>query len=149
MLKGRHPQISSNFTISFQAVLGVQIVITMVVASIMSKVGPYTSFARWILTSSGLVRYMHPSDEELKTLAMIPRDRNRKKGSRRDDRLGAKNGHAVDNGVFNVPRNLDLQLDTTKVTMTEILQLRYYSEYQWLVDFAFHAVLVYVMTEVS
>ena len=50
------------------AVLGVQIVITMVMASIMTKIGPFMSFARWILTSNGLVRYLHPSDEELKPL---------------------------------------------------------------------------------
>ena len=54
------------------AVLGVQIVITMVMASIMTKIGPFMSLARWILTSSGLVRYMHPSDEELKPLAIVP-----------------------------------------------------------------------------
>ena len=53
---------------SKMAVLGVQIVITMVMASIMTKVGPFMSFARWILTSNGLVRYLHPSDEELKPL---------------------------------------------------------------------------------
>ena len=59
--------------------LGVQIVITMVVASIMSKVGPYLSFARWMLTSSGLVRYIHPSDEELKEVALIPKPDKKKK----------------------------------------------------------------------
>ena len=107
------------------------------------------SFARWILTASGLVRYMHPSDEELRTLAMIPKDRNRKKGNRREDRTYGRNGQTPENGVFNVPRNLDLQLDTTKVTTTEIIQLRYYPEYQWLVDFAFHATVVYILTEVS
>ena len=57
---------------SNMAVLGVQIVITMVMASIMTKIGPFMSFARWILTSSGLVRYMHPSDEELKPMAIVP-----------------------------------------------------------------------------
>ena len=41
-------------------------VITMVVASVMSKIGPFYSFARWLLTSTGLVRYQHPTDEELK-----------------------------------------------------------------------------------
>ena len=121
----------------------------MVLASVMSKFGPYMSFARWILTASGLVRYMHPSDEELRTLAMIPKDRNRKKGNRREDRAYGRNGQTPENGVFNVPRNLDLQLDTTKVTTTEIIQLRYYPEYQWLVDFAFHATVVYILTEVS
>ena len=58
--------------------LGVQIVITMVVASIMSKVGPYLSFARWMLSSSGLVRYVHPSDDELKELALIPKPEKKK-----------------------------------------------------------------------
>lgn len=130
------------------AVLGVQIVITMIVASIMSKVGPYMSFARWMLTTSGLIRYMHPSDDELRTLAMIPKERNRKKGNRKEDRIYGKNGHSVDNGIFNVPRNLDIQLETTKVTDTEVIQLRYYTEYQWLVDFAFHAILVYTLTEI-
>ena len=115
----------------------------------MSKVGPYMSFARWMLTTSGLIRYMHPSDEELRTLAMIPKERNRKKGNRKEDRIYGKNGHSVDNGIFNVPRNLDIQLETTKVTDTEVIQLRYYTEYQWLVDFAFHAILVYTLTEVS
>ncbi len=47
-----------------QAILGVQIVITMVVASIMTKIGPFMSMARWLLISTGLVRYMHPSDDE-------------------------------------------------------------------------------------
>ena len=60
------------FQASNMAVLGVQIVITMVMASIMTKIGPFMSFARWILTSSGLVRYMHPSDEELKPMAIVP-----------------------------------------------------------------------------
>ena len=115
----------------------------------MSKVGPYMSFARWILTTSGLIRYMHPTDEELKSLIMVPRDKKGKKGSRKDDRSSGRNGHSSDNGVFNVPRNLDIQLETTKVTTTEVIQLRYYSEYQWLVDFSFHAMLVYVLTEVT
>ena len=53
---------------SKMAVLGVQIVITMVMASVMTKIGPFMSLARWILTSNGLVRYLHPSDEELKPL---------------------------------------------------------------------------------
>ena len=133
-----------------QAVLGVQIVITMVIASTMSKVGPYMSFARWLLTSSGLIRYMHPSDEELRSVAMVPHpdSRIKKKGNRN------RNGHHssqsnAENGIFNVPRSLDIQLDTTRVSMSELMQLRYYSEYQWLVDFAFYAVLVYIMTEVS
>ena len=56
------------------AVFGVQIVITMMMATVLSRVGPHLSLARWLLTSSyaGLVRYIHPSDEELKQYAPAP-----------------------------------------------------------------------------
>jgi Predicted transmembrane protein 161AB len=60
-----------------------------------------------------------------------------------------KNGEAGSNGHFNVPRNIDLQLETAKVTKTDICQLRYYAEYQWLVDFAIYALVVYTLTEVN
>ena len=43
------------FLFNLQAVLGVQIVITMVMASVMSKIGPFMSLARWLLTSTGKV----------------------------------------------------------------------------------------------
>ncbi len=48
-----------------------------------------------------------------------------------------------------MPRNIDLQLETAKVTKTDICQLRYYAEYQWLVDFAIYALVVYTLTEVN
>ena len=60
-----------------------------------------------------------------------------------------KNGDAANNGHFNVPRNIDLQLETAKVTKTDIVQLRFYAEYQWLVDFALNALIVYALTEVQ
>jgi hypothetical protein len=53
------------------AVLGVQLVVTMVMASFMQKLSPHFSFARWLLCNH-LVRYLHPTDEELKTAAGRP-----------------------------------------------------------------------------
>lgn len=101
------------------------------------------SVARWFLTSSGMVRYMHPSDEDLKPIALVPlKDRNKKPNKKN----GGTNG--VDNSTFNVPKQNDLQLETTKVTVGDVVQLRYYSEYQWLMDFTIYAVFVYAMTEV-
>ena len=61
---------------------------------------------------------------------------------------GHKNGDAGTNGHFNVPRNIDLQLETSRVTKLDIVQLRFYAEYQWLVDFAIYALIVYALTEV-
>ena len=41
-----------------------------------------------------------------------------------------------------------MQLETTKVTVTDIVQLRFYAEFQWLIDFALYAIVVYTFTEV-
>ena len=46
--------------------MSIQLAITLVVASVMSRVGPFFSFARWLLTrGAGLVRY------ELRNLATL------------------------------------------------------------------------------
>jgi len=131
------------------AVFGVQIVITMMMATVLSRVGPHLSLARWLLTSSyaGLVRYIHPSDEELKQYAPAPlRDKKDKKKGRSGDKSGQ--AQSTSNGTFNVPRNIEIELEKAPVSLTDILQLRFYSEYQWLVDFSLYTLIVYVLTEV-
>lgn len=106
--------------------------------SVIQKLGPHFSFARWLLCSTGLVRYLYPTDSELRQLASIPKDRKGKKGG--------TNGRSVE--TFHVPRNLDVQLETAKVSRLDVIHLRYYTEYQWLVDFTVYAIIVYVITEV-
>jgi len=129
------------------AVLGIQFVITMMMATVLSRVGPHLSLARWLLTSrfSALVRYLHPSDEELRQFASAPvRDKREKKKAR----LAEKNGHMVNNGTFNVARNIDIQLDKVPVSVGDLVQLRYYSEYQWLLDFAAYSLVTYILSEI-
>lgn len=46
-----------------------------------------------------------------------------------------------------VPKNLELQLDSTAVRPDDMLQLHFYAEYQWLLDFAICALVVYIITE--
>ena len=41
------------------------------------------------------------------------------------------------------------QLETSKVTASDIVHLRYYFEYQWLVDFALYAATVFTISEVK
>ena len=132
------------------AVLGAQIVITMVMASLMSKISPYKSFSRWILTGySRLVRYVHPSDDELKSL-VAPNGGGGGGGKARNRKHYRSQPPSSSNGnVFNVPRSLDVQLETAQVEVSDLIQLRFYAEYQWLLDFAIYAVLVYSLTEVS
>jgi len=130
------------------AVLGIQFVITMMMATILSRVGAHFSLARWLLTSrfAGLVRYLHPSDEELRQFAPGPlyKDKRDKKKAKQAE----KNGNGGSNGTFNVPRNTEFGLEKAPVVVGDLVQLRYYSEYQWLLDFAAYSLLTYALSEV-
>ncbi|RMB89796.1 hypothetical protein DUI87_33811 [Hirundo rustica rustica] len=115
--------------------MGVQVVVTLLAASLMHKMAPHCSFARWLLCNG---RYKHPTDEELCALA----GKQRPKG-KRDRRT---NGMTEDKPL-SVPRDIDLRLDTSPITAVDALVLRYFLEYQWFVDFAVYASAVYVFSE--
>ncbi|KAG8321717.1 hypothetical protein J6590_041168 [Homalodisca vitripennis] len=40
------------------------------------------------------------------------------------------------------------RLETAKVTKLDVIHLRFYSEYQWLLDFAIYTLGVYIITEI-
>lgn len=113
-------------------------VITLVMVSVFQKLGHFFSLARWLLCSTGLVRYLYPTDNELKALAGIAKEKPK----------GKKSNRPAVREVFRIPRSLDIPLDSTKVTALDVIHLRFYSEYQWLVDFALYACLVFSMSEV-
>lgn len=87
-----------------------------------------------------LTRYLHPTDQQLRALAGIPKEKP-KKGKH------SENGKVGD--VFHVPRNLDIKLESAKITEYDVIHLKYYTEYQWLLDFSIYATIVYILTEVS
>lgn len=112
--------------------------------SIIQKVNPHFSFAKWILCSTGLYRYLHPTDDELRTKAGVPKEKFKGKGGKG---AAQQNGHAGA-GQFHIPRNLEVELETTAVQARDVIHLRYFSEYTWLVDFSIYAGLVYIISEV-
>lgn len=59
-----------------------------------------------------------------------------------------KHHNNSESSTFHVPRNLDIQLEVTKVTQYDIVNLRYYTEYQWLVDFSLYSSIIYCLSEV-
>ncbi|XP_013187407.1 transmembrane protein 161B [Amyelois transitella] len=122
------------------ALLGAQLVITLIMVSVIQKLGSY-SFARWLLCSQGLYRYLYPDNHELKALAGVPKDKLK----------GKKGGKSEANGkpeTFHVPRSLDIQLETAPVTPLDVVHLRFYTEYLWIVDFSLYTSIVYIMSEV-
>ncbi|XP_039084268.1 transmembrane protein 161A isoform X1 [Hyaena hyaena] len=120
------------------AVLGVQLVVTLLTATLMHRLAPHCSFARWLLCNGSLFRYKHPSEEELRALEGKPRPRGRK------DRWA--NGYGEEKPL-SVPRDAPFRLETCPLTAVDALVLRFFLEYQWFVDFAVYSGGVYVFTE--
>ncbi|XP_075971251.1 transmembrane protein 161-like emei [Anticarsia gemmatalis] len=122
------------------ALLGAQLVITLIMVSVIQKLGNY-SFARWLLCSQGLYRYLYPTNSELKTLAGVPKDTSKSK-------KGSKNESNGKPETFHIPRSLDIQLETAPVTALDVVHLRFYTEYVWIVDFSLYTLIVYIMSEI-
>ncbi|KAF2367778.1 Transmembrane protein 161A/B [Trinorchestia longiramus] len=119
-------------------VFGMQLVCTMVMCTVLSKVIPHWSPAQWLLCNTGLSYYLHPTDDQL---------RDKKKTS--SSKNNTKSSENTENGCFTVlPKNLDVNLQKTSVTKLDVFQLRFFSDYQWLIDFSVCALIVYAATEV-
>ncbi|XP_032297126.1 transmembrane protein 161B isoform X2 [Coturnix japonica] len=110
----------------------------MVMASVIQKIIPHYSLARWLLCSGSLRWYQHPTEEELRILA------GKQRGKSKKDRK--YNGH-IENKPLTIPKDIDLHLETKSVTERDTIALHYFPEYQWLVDFTVAATVVYVVTE--
>ncbi|XP_075895746.1 transmembrane protein 161A [Nelusetta ayraudi] len=119
------------------ALMGVQLVVSLLAASIMQRMAPHYSFARWLLCNGSLFRFKHPSEGELCALAgkQVP------KPNRRDRR---QNG---ENKPLTVPKDINLHLDKAPVNAIDALVLRFFLEYQWLVDFAVYTSGIFLFTE--
>ncbi len=113
-------------------VFGVQLIVTMIVASFLHKLSPYYSFGRWMITSR-LTRYLTPSDEVLGR--HIPSSG--KHGSRR--RL---------EGTQTLPKAACIQLESVPVTALVLKSCHYYDELRWMFDFSLAAVVVFAVTAV-
>lgn len=128
------------------AVLGAQLVITLLTLSVIQKLSPHFSFAKWLLCATGLYRYLHPSDDELRTLAGVPKEKHTKGGGGGKGNKSYKTLNGT--GQFHIPRSLEVQLETTPVVARDVVNLRYFTEYQWLVDFSAYAAVVYTLSEI-
>ncbi|XP_037105899.1 transmembrane protein 161A [Syngnathus acus] len=119
------------------ALMGIQLVVSLLAASIMQRMAPHCSFARWLLCNGSLFRFKHPSEGELCALA----GKQMPKTNRRDRR---QNG---ENKPLTVPKDIDLHLEKAPVNAMDALVLRFFLEYQWLIDFSVYATAVFLFTE--
>uniref|UniRef100_A0A8C9Z4G7 Transmembrane protein 161A n=1 Tax=Sander lucioperca TaxID=283035 RepID=A0A8C9Z4G7_SANLU len=123
---------------ALQALMGIQLVVSLLAASIMQRMAPHCSFARWLICNGSLFRFKHPSEGELCALA----GKQMPKQTRRD--RWEQNGESK---PLTVPKDIDLHLEKAPVNAIDALVLRFFLEYQWLIDFAVYATGVFLFTE--
>ncbi|XP_012941495.1 transmembrane protein 161B [Aplysia californica] len=133
------------------AVLGAQVVFSLVTFTFLHKLAPYYSIGRWMLCGR-LLRFLHPTNEELKQLdsgnptgkaSSQPNSKVRRRGEHKKYAAGGDKSE-----TFTVRRNIPLQLDQAPVEDIDLVPLQYYSEYTWLMDFSLCALIIYVLTEI-
>ncbi|KAA3669998.1 uncharacterized protein DEA37_0008387 [Paragonimus westermani] len=127
------------------AVLGFQLVITVIGASILSNIITYFTFT--CLVYDGLYRFLVPSDELLLEVAGNLRIKNKGR-RRRPDAISEPNGYGPSTDVFYFPRTVSIQLQTSPISHHDVGTLPLYSSCQWLLDFTLCALGNYCVTEV-
>ena len=126
------------------AVLGFHTVLSLISVSILQRLSARYSLGRRLL-SRGLVRYLHPTTEELRAAAGLTNVRLvQGKARRRDKGPDAKD--AKDHS-FLVPKSAEIRLEKAEVKSLDILQLPLYVELRWAVDLTACALFVFAVTE--
>lgn len=121
--------------------------------SLLYRISSRYSIAKWLL-STRLVRYLHPTDEQIMHMAnlqRVPAARNKdKRGSRlhRKKQTDSEASAGDQITTFEVPRDTLFVLEAFPVRADDLLELKFYPEYQWLVDFGVCALLIFVCSEV-
>lgn len=73
--------------------------------SVIQKLGPHFSLAKWLLCSTGLYRYLYPTDKELKALSGLQKvNKNRKK-----HKNGYENGTTEE--TFHIAKSLEFEVE--------------------------------------
>jgi len=127
------------------ALLGIQFVISLIVALVIQKLSPFYSLARWIMCS-GLYRYLHPTNDKLRTLAGKPNVTTKGKRRKFVEKKVEQNGHVE---TFTIPCSLEITLEKSIVEEIDLYRQYKYQDYKWLVDFSFCAIIVYLLIELA
>jgi len=137
-------------------VFGVQMVLTMIVASFLHKLSPYYSLGRWLLTSR-LYRYLPPSDKLLRPHVSMPSTAAKKKAiSQRAKVLSSKSSSPKEimaalntdptslDQTLGVPKSANIQLEQTAVEWQDVFQLHFSGELEFLLNMTLAVVVVFM-----
>ena len=125
-------------------VFGVQLVVTMIVASFLHKLSPYYSFGRWLVTA-GLYRFLPPSDDVLRPHVAAAASTNRSKKKLANSRAATKEYTYLDHSLA-IPKSANIKLDSIPVKGVDLILVRYSEEFQWMMDFTCGTIAVFLTT---
>lgn len=133
------------------ALLGFQLCFTLIAATFLQKVFPIISLGRWILCNGSLYRFLHPNNDDLKKVA--GKETTEKRGNKKDNKTRKRKQSdkaTVENSsnqTFKIPKNADIVLTTTNLTVDDVITLEKYDEFEWLMNYCLCTTMVYVGTE--
>lgn len=119
------------------AILGFHVVVSLIVLTVLSKIGSRLSLLRPLVNK--LVRYIAPSNDELRSLLppiTEPRAKQRRKRKEEEDANG-----------FSFPRQLPFSLKKAYVRVEELERFPLYSSIHWLCLFVPASLIVFVLSD--
>ncbi|KAM3175205.1 hypothetical protein ACTXT7_008980 [Hymenolepis weldensis] len=118
------------------AILGFQLVSTLIGVSLLTKLSAHFSFTN-ALVFGGIYRCLLPSNKEILESAGLTKLKSKGKRSN-----GAAYGNGEDADAFHFPRATPITLHKALIRPHEIAVLPFYTELVWLVDFTVCALFV-------
>ena len=141
-------------------VFGLQLVLTMIIASFLHKLAPYYSLGRWLLTAN-LHRCLSPSDKVLRPHVSAPANSNKttkKKASQRVKILSSpsstpaeiaaainSSSNSLDQNLA-IPKSANIQLIESPLTWDNMDILHFSGELEFLLNLTFATLVVFVST---
>ena len=140
-------------------VFGVQLVLTMIIASFLHKISPYYSLGRWIVTS-GIHYYLPPSDKTLRPHVVNsgPQNKtNKKKVANYHDKVIQSPSNPTEISSASDLKPLDSSMVILKSANFKLLSsplkddfelLRFSSDLEFMINLTFASLVVFCMTAV-
>ncbi|XP_074603085.1 transmembrane protein 161-like emei [Brevipalpus obovatus] len=137
------------------ALFGIELVITLIMLSLLHRLSVYYSFAKWIIAYR-LIRYWYSRPEKPDKHSKLDTsnngahsdDRNFKNDKSRRNRKRLCGNWKRNDKVVSDSDNQQITLEASLLHPYDFMHLHFYREYQWLVDFAVYAFVVYLMSEI-
>lgn len=124
------------------AVFGPQLIYTVIMFVMLSKLGKYYSIGRYIMCTK-LTRFLSPNSEDIKKSV-----RNFYKSTKKDKKLNHLFEISKEKEEFNIPEGAEVEVACAPVQSTELFYIKYSDDLQSFIDISFIALFIYATTEV-